>query len=140
MKLKLFLKVMKRTGLLKILAMFIIVFFLASLLIMFVEPGINNFLDALWYTFVATTSIGFGDICVQTHIGRIITVVMTVYEIVITAMITGVILTFYIEYIKVKERDNIDAFHEQLENLPNLSNDELKSLSERISELKNNNE
>jgi voltage-gated potassium channel len=136
MKTKLLLKVMKRTGILRMIAMFILVFFIAALLIMLVEPDINNIPDALWYTFVASSSIGFGDMCVQTHVGRIITVIITLYGLLITAMITGVILTFYIEYIKVKEKDSIDAFHEQLDNLANLSGDELKRLSERIKELK----
>ena len=137
MKTKLFLKVMRRTGILKMIAIFVIVFLIVSLLIMLAEPKINNYLDALWYTFVASTSIGFGDICVQTHIGRLLTVFITLYEIVIIAMITGVILTFYIEYIKTKEKDNMEAFREELEKLPDLSREELKRLSTRIKDYKN---
>ncbi len=34
----------------------------------------------------------------------------------------------------------MDAFHEELENLPNLSGEELKRLSERIKEMKNDND
>lgn len=38
---------MKRTGILKMLLGFIVVFFIASILIMVVEPSINNLADAL---------------------------------------------------------------------------------------------
>ena len=132
MRLKLMYKIIKRTGLSKMFTALIIVFLIASLLIMVVEPHINNYLDAMWYTFVAATSIGFGDICPETHIGRIITVLMTLYAIIVAAMIPGVIVTYYTEYIKVKEKETISAFMEKLERLPELSNEDLISLSERV--------
>lgn len=104
MRFRRFMRILKRTGMLQLLGSFIVVFFIAALIILVTEPHITTYPDALWYTFVSSTSIGFGDICVETHLGRIITVIMTVYEIVVAAMIPGVVVTYYSEYMKIKEK------------------------------------
>lgn len=64
---------------------------------------------------------------------------ITIYEVIIVAMLTGVILTFYIEFIRIKEKETIDYFHEELEKLPELSRDELKSLSAKIKDFNSKN-
>lgn len=104
----------------------------ASLAIYFIEPSIKSIPDALWYMFVASTSIGFGDFCPETHLGRIITVLVTIYEIVVAAMIPGVVVTFYSEVLKIKEKDTVTTFLVKLENLPDLTKEELADLSDRV--------
>ena len=102
-----FFRILKRTGMIPVLIIFIIVFFIAALIILIAEPHVTTYADALWYTFVSSTSIGFGDICVETHLGKIITVLMTIYEIVVAAMIPGVVVTYYSEYMKIKEKETV---------------------------------
>lgn len=130
-----FLKIMKRTGLTTNLMIFISFYIISSVLIYFVEPGINKVSDAFWYTFVASTSIGFGDFYPVTHIGRIITVLFTIYEIVIAAMIPGVIVSYYYEFLKIKEKETISTFLEKLERLPELSKEELIEISVKIKQI-----
>ncbi len=132
MKLRRCIKIFRRTGLLRMLLIFVVFFNIASLIIRLVEPNINTVTDALWYTFVASTSIGFGDFVPVTHIGRVVTVLITIYEVVIAAMIPGVVVAFYMEYLKFKEQDTISTFLEKLENLPNLSQEELAELSDKV--------
>ena len=132
MNLKRFLFVMRKTGLTRMLLLYIVFYVISATIIFFVEPGIDKPADALWYTFVASSSIGFGDFCPVTHIGRIVTVFITVYEIVVAAMIPGVVVTFYAEYLKLRENETISTFLEKLEKLPELSKEELKEISERI--------
>lgn len=98
------------------------------------EPGIDTWGDALWYCFVASTTIGFGDICAVTRAGRIITVLVAAYGILMTAMVPGVVVSYYMEYLKVREKETISVFLEKLERLPELSKDELFKLSQRIRE------
>lgn len=130
-----FMRILRRTGMIQVLGSFLVVFLVAALIILVTEPHIKTYPDALWYTFVSSTSIGFGDICVETHLGRIITVIMTVYEIVVAAMIPGVVITYYSEYLKIKEKETVSTFLDKLEHLPELSAEELAAISERVKKI-----
>ena len=138
MRIKIFLRIIKRTGLTKMIATFLVLFVVCSVIILLAEPKIKTFTDALWYTFVASTSIGFGDICPETHIGKIVTVLITIYEIIVAAMIPGVVVTYYGEYMKAREDDTITAFLEKLEMLPDLPKEELQKLSEKVKKFNKN--
>ena len=79
-RLKLFWMVVKRTHMDKLVYAFIFNLLAVAAIIMAVEPGINTYGDGLWYTFVACTTIGFGDFAAVTAIGRILTVYMAIHE------------------------------------------------------------
>lgn len=66
-----------------------------SLLLHLVEPNIESFGDALWYTFAVVTTIGFGDIAVVTFLGRFLSVILGLYGIFIIAIITSVVVNYY---------------------------------------------
>ena len=70
----------------------------AGFVLFIIEPSIKSYGDGVWYSFVAATTIGFGDICVTTVLGRIVTVVIAIYGIMTAAMIPGVVVTYYTEY------------------------------------------
>ncbi len=61
----------------------------------FIEPGMESILDALWYCFACITTIGFGDIVATTIVGRILSVFLGVYGIVVTAVVTSIIVNLY---------------------------------------------
>ena len=86
---------------------FIIAF---SFMIPVVEPNITNFWDAMWYCFTVVTTIGFGDFYATTVVGRILTVVLGIYGIVVVAILTSVVVNFYNEV--SKDKDKIDDFLE----------------------------
>lgn len=111
---------------------FIIWYALSSAVIMMVEPGINSYGDALWYLFVACTSIGFGDMVAVTLIGRMITVITTIMEILIVAVFSGVIVSFYLEIIRVRDKENFSEIMDKLEHLTELSQDELKEIENKV--------
>ena len=60
-----------------------------------VEPTITTFWDGMWYSFAVVTTIGFGDFAATTLVGRILTVVLGIYGIVVVAIMTSVIVNFY---------------------------------------------
>lgn len=130
--LKRFNTLLKRTGMYKMFIGFIISYFIVSLVLFLVEPGVKSYGDGLWFCFVSFTTIGFGDITAVTMIGRIMIIFITVYAIVVTAMIPGVVVSYYLEFLKIKENDTISTFLEKLENLSELSKEELDELSERV--------
>ena len=73
------------------------------------EPDINTFWDGMWYCFTVITTIGFGDMVAVTRAGRLLTVVLGIYGIVVVAILTSVIVNFYNEVsAKEKARDFIE--------------------------------
>ncbi len=137
MKIKRIIRVLKYTGTFKMLFSFIMFYCAASVVIWLVEPNIDTLRDGFWYLFVAGTTIGFGDIVAVGLIGRIITAVLAIYAIVVTAMIPGVVVSYYMEFLKIREKESISLFLEKLERLPELSREELAELSERAKRFNN---
>jgi len=131
-KLRRIIMILKRTGTLKMLVSFIVFYCAASAAIWLFEPNVYTIGDGFWYCFVAFTTIGFGDIVALTRLGRIITVLVSVYGIVVTAMIPGVVVSYYMEFMKIKEKETVSLFFERLEHLSELSHEELTELSDKI--------
>ena len=77
-----------------------------SLVLPSYEPSIENFRDALWYCFAIVTTIGFGDIAAVTPVGRLLSVILGVYGIIVVALVTSIIINFYTETKDVKMSDD----------------------------------
>lgn len=135
-KLKLMWNILKKMNVDKIITTYIIFMVICSFILVRVEPQINNIADGIWYCFISFTTIGFGDIVATSIIGRIITVLIALYGVVMVAIITGVIVSFYQEINKIKQNESIEAFMDKLERLPDLSKKELEEISQRIKERK----
>lgn len=125
-------QIIKRTGMRKVLIAYIISLCLGALLITIFEPNIKDYGNALWYCFVASTTIGFGDYAAVGVIGRIVTVLVTISGILAVAIIPGVIVSYYTEFLRIKEQETVSTFLEKLEHLPELSKEELTELSEKV--------
>lgn len=61
-----------------------------------VEPGIGALGDALWWSLVTTTTVGYGDLSPESFAGRAIAGVLMVVGIGTIGMITGSIATYFI--------------------------------------------
>ena len=97
LRFKVLFQIVLRTFALEILFGLLTMMVASSLVLMTVEPNISSFPDSLWYTFAVVTTIGFGDFVAETIIGRIISVMLGVYGIVVVAVITSIIVNFYNE-------------------------------------------
>ena len=113
---------------------FLIAYGIAALALPHIEPGIHTFGDSLWYLFVSFTTIGFGDFVAVTVLGRLITVFIALYGILVVALATGVIVGFYNELLRARTKDSLRVFVHELENLPNLTKEELTDLAVRVRE------
>ena len=95
MKLNILLNIIRETYVLEILLGLLLMIIACSSIMSTLEPNMENYGDALWYCFALVTTIGFGDISATTLVGRVLSVFLGIYGIVVVAIITSVIVNFY---------------------------------------------
>ena len=84
----------------------------AAILLPACEPAIKNFGDELWYCFMLTTTIGLGDLAATTPAGRLISIVVGIYGIIVFSLITSIFVNLYNEN-KLYNRKNDEQPKEQ---------------------------
>lgn len=94
---KIFGEITKNLRTWQLLGGFLALFLVMSVVILLVEPQINNWGDSLWFCFVTTSTIGYGEMVATTVAGRICVVILSLYSIIITAIITSVLVTYHNE-------------------------------------------
>ena len=100
-KAKVFWKIMKYTKADKIIFGYLLFFIVAAFVIWLFEPGITRFWDSLWYCYVTSTTIGFGDFAAVTIVGRIASIALSIYSIIVIALVPGIVVSYFLEYTKV---------------------------------------
>lgn len=96
-----------------ILALFYV--FLTALIMFNVEPHINpetgeetfaTFFDALYWSAITLTTVGYGDLCPVTDLGRCVSIVSSILGIAIIALPSGVITASYLDELRHKDHGN----------------------------------
>lgn len=110
-KISLFFKVLKKEKnlLLSVLVFTVFYIFVTALVLFNADPGENfsSFFDALYLSTVTLTTVGYGDLCPVTDLGRIISMVSSVIGLIIIALPSGVISASYWEELRAaKEAEN----------------------------------
>ena len=131
-RLKVLAGILKRTRADKILVGFIVFLFAVAAVIELAEPDINRYGDALWYCYAVISTAGFGDVVAVTFIGKMCSVLLTVYAIFVTAIVTGVVVNFYAQMVEMQRKETLAMFMDQLERLPELSKEELENISKKV--------
>ncbi|MGL4737154.1 MAG: ion transporter [Cellulosilyticaceae bacterium] len=100
-------KFLKTNGFIYSLVFTVCTILIGSTLIYKVEQGktIETYLDALWWTFVTTTTVGYGDISPQTTTGRAVAVVLMIVGIGFISMLTGSITTYFVNKISEEQEE-----------------------------------
>lgn len=107
----LFFKILKkeRQILLSVLLIALMYIFVTALIMFNVEPRINpitgnptfsSFFDAFYWATVTLTTVGYGDLCPVTDIGRFISILSSLFGVAIIALPSGVITASYLEELK----------------------------------------
>lgn len=96
-----------------VLALALFYVFVTALIMFNVEPQVNpvtgeptfrSFFDALYWSTVTLTTVGYGDVCPVTSIGRFVSMLSSLFGIAIIALPSGVITASYMNEIR-KESD-----------------------------------
>ena len=88
-------KIVRKTYALEIILGLLLLIVAFSYVLEACEDSIPTFEDGLWYCFAIVTTIGFGDFTATSLLGRILSVILGVYGIIVVALITSVIVNFY---------------------------------------------
>lgn len=131
-KLRTLADVLRQAGFARITSLFLIFYLLCSTAVWLSEPTTLTFGDGLWFSFETVSTIGFGDIPAATPVARAITVVLSVISIFYIAMLTGVAVNYCNTLIKMRQKDTMARFMDDLEHLEDLDRDELADLSRRV--------
>lgn len=95
--------------------------------------------DALWWSFVTTTTVGYGDLSPVTPIGRIVAAILMLVGIGFIGMLTGTIATFFLSKEEKHNtyKDNIinDA-KTKLDNFEDLTREDLRDMYMVLDSLK----
>ncbi|ECL7895386.1 potassium channel family protein [Listeria innocua] len=85
----------RSNGLNRFLMIFVLLVIVIPVPMVFIEPEINNYPDALWWAIVTATTVGYGDIVPVTPIGRILASIMMLFGIAFIGMITSTLTNFF---------------------------------------------
>lgn len=136
-RLRLLHRILRTTQMYGILGGFLIYFSITAVIIWLFDPEVQTLGDGIWYCFVCCTTIGFGDIVPSALLSRILTVLLTLYGILIVAVIPGVIVSYITEFNRIKLKESTAIFLDKLEHLENLSQEELQEISRTIRKKRN---
>lgn len=85
---------LKTNGLNRFILIFLLLVIFIPVPMVFIEPEIHNYPDALWWAIVTATTVGYGDIIPVTPIGRILASIMMLVGIGFIGMITSTIMSY----------------------------------------------
>lgn len=118
-KVELLIQVLKKEKqvLLSVLMLALFYIFITALIMFNAEPRINpatgaatfsSFFDALYWATVTLTTVGYGDLCPVTDIGRVVSMLSSLFGVAIIALPSGVITASYLEELKERRKTDTD--------------------------------
>ncbi|MFD0959203.1 potassium channel family protein [Paenibacillus chungangensis] len=134
---KTFFLILRTNGMEKVLAFAVGLIFVASIPIYMIEPTIDEYHDALWWSIVTATTVGYGDLSPETALGRVIAVILMLFGIGLIGMVTASIATYFIGQDKEKEDNSEYNFvKSKLEQYPNWSDADYELLTQALAKMK----
>ena len=104
----------EKNVLLSVLVIAVFYVFLTALIMFNAEPHINpetgvatfeTFFDALYWATVTLTTVGYGDLCPVTEIGRFVSMLSSLFGVAIIALPSGVITASYLDELRSRKKN-----------------------------------
>ena len=105
----------ERRVLMSVLCIAIFYVFLTALIMFNAEPHVNpvtgattfgDFFDALYWSTVTLTTVGYGDLTPVTDIGRVVSMLSSLFGVAVIALPSGVITASYLEELRKRKNKN----------------------------------
>jgi voltage-gated potassium channel len=99
----------ERQVLCSVLILAVLYIFITALIMFNAEPHINpntgqetfhSFFDALYWATVTLTTVGYGDLCPVTNLGRMVSMLSSIFGVAIIALPSGVITASYLDELR----------------------------------------
>ena len=134
-ELSLFSLILKQTRTWKFLGAFAVVFLICSFLLWITDPSLITYMDALWYSFMLVTTVGFGDLTATNLISRLISVFLGLYGVVAIGFICGVGASWLFEKVREGRGEPVAMMIHQLEHLEDLDDTQLAAIQQKARNL-----
>ncbi|SFL23112.1 voltage-gated potassium channel [Paenibacillus sp. 1_12] len=121
-------KILHTNGLHKLITFTFVLVFISAIPVYLVEPGITTYEDALWWSVVTTTTVGYGDMSPVTFLGRSVAVVLMIIGIGLISMITGTIATYFLSSEKKSAPSTVIFIKQELDRYDELTIDDMDTL------------
>ncbi len=130
--------ILRTNGLAWVLATATAVVVVGALLIRLVEPAIGSFGDALWWSIVTATTVGYGDVSPETTLGRIVAGVLMLVGIGTIGMLTGSIATHFLQDRRGLPTDpQLEFVRQELDRWDQMTRDERRRVAALLTDLAN---
>ena len=134
-KLRMIGKIVRQAGLGYVTAVFFAIFFACCAILVAVDQNGMSFGDALWISFQTVTTIGFGDVPTSSAGVRIVLTALSVVSVFYLAVITGVVVAYCNQIVRVHAEGSLLRVVDKLEHLEDMDRDELAEVSRQAREL-----
>lgn len=140
--------VFKTNGLIYVVIVTFGIVFIGACGIMAFEDNMQTFGDALWWSMVTTTTVGYGDISPESPGGRILAGILMFVGIGFLGMVTGSIATYFVDRLSHSKKDAKKCFKEeqinfiksQLDDIENMNQEDIEVLTTVIKDIWNQSE
>lgn len=97
-----------------------------------------SFLDGIWWAFVTTTTVGYGDLSPKTGIGRVVAMILMIAGIGLIGSLTSTITSYFIRAERKKSFSSelIDNIKIRLDDVENISDSEIDEICVVLKSLK----
>lgn len=103
-----------------------------------------TFGDAIWWSFVTFTTVGYGDVLLTTSLGRLVAIILMIFGIGFIGITTSTIAAYIVnkDIRRDKKRnfrdETIEFIKYRIDNLDNISDEELDNIYKTLRVLKEN--
>ena len=122
---------LKNTYLDEILSIFLMVIISFTLCLYLFDPSMNNLFDSLWFVVSTLTTVGYGDILPTSLFGKVITLVLLIFGVLIFSAVTAAMASYFNKKLLYEGSEELKVIKSKLD----VTEKELMELKEEIAKL-----